>query len=95
VPALPRKTKIGLDEVKMLARIARHYVFTTDAARRRLFARVMASVVRQGLDLEMALMHLVVYKHLRGFYHHLASLPRPVLDAPPSGGRAPSLLSPV
>jgi radical SAM superfamily enzyme YgiQ (UPF0313 family) len=81
VPAHPRKTKLGLDELRMLARIARHYLLTADGARRRLFVRVLAAVARQGLDLEMALMHLVVYKHLRGFYHHLASLPRPVLDA--------------
>jgi hypothetical protein len=53
---------------------------------------VLAAVARQGLDLEMALMHLVVFKHLRGFYHHLASLPLPVLDASASGGRAPSVI---
>ena len=86
VPAHPRKTKVGVDELRMLARIARHYLLTADGERRRLFVRVLAAVARQGLDLEMALMHLVVYKHLRGFYHHLASLPRPVMVAPPAAG---------
>ena len=79
-----RKTKLGAEELRMLARIARHYLLTADAGRRRLFTRVMVRVLRDGLDLEMALMHLVVYKHLRAFYHHLAALPIPVLDASPA-----------
>lgn len=78
---LPLNTKLGLEQLRMLARIGAHYLLTTDGARRRLFTRVMAAVLRRGLDAEMALMHLVVYKHLRGFYHHLSSLPVPELPA--------------
>lgn len=77
--ALPRQTKLGAAELRTLALLAKHYLLTADASRRRLFLRVLTAVARQGLDLEMALMHLVVYKHLRAFYHHLASLPRPDL----------------
>ncbi len=78
---LPVKTKLGVEQFRMLARIAGYYLLTVDGARRRLFTRVMGAVLRGGLDTEMAFMHLVVYKHLRGFYRHLASLPVPQLPA--------------
>lgn len=76
-PPLPRKAKLGAAQLLILARIARHYLLTADAGRRRLFTRVVGQALGRGLDLEMALMHLVVYKHLRAFYHRLAALPAP------------------
>jgi radical SAM superfamily enzyme YgiQ (UPF0313 family) len=79
----PRKIRLDPERLRLLGRILSHYLLTGERERRRLFTRVMAAVLSRGLDAEAALMHLVVYKHLRGFYHRLASLPLPERPARP------------
>ncbi|MCC6749935.1 MAG: radical SAM protein [Deltaproteobacteria bacterium] len=78
--------KLGPERRAILGRILKHYLLTRDARRRRLFLRVVLETLRHApAQLESALFHLVVYKHLRHFHERLsAQLPR---EEP---GRSPS-----
>ena len=80
-------------QLAVVARLARHYLFTRDRRRRRMFVRVVVETLRRRPEaLETALMHLVVYKHLRAFYEEIAALPLPsattatpaAIDTPPA-----------
>jgi len=61
-----------------LARTARYYLLSSDARARQMAVRVIREVARRRPDdLATAIMHLVVYKHLRAFYEEVAALPMP------------------
>lgn len=60
----------------ILLRILRYYLMTTDLGRIRMFFQVViVTMIHSPQQLETALMHLVVYKHLRTFFRKVASLP--------------------
>ncbi|HEY2748584.1 MAG TPA: radical SAM protein [Polyangia bacterium] len=66
-------------QLAIVARLARHYLLTTDRRRQKMFVRIVGETLRHRPDeLDTALMHLVVYKHLRAFYARIAELPLPV-----------------
>jgi hypothetical protein len=65
-------------QLRVVLALLRHYVFTRDRRRRRMFFKVMSRIIRERpYQLEAALMHLVVYKHMRLFYGRVADLPLP------------------
>src|SRR5262249_47260522 len=81
--AKPKRSPPSLAKLAILARIARFYLATRDAERPRMFLRVVRETLRdRPEEIETALMHLVVYKHLRLFYGKVASLPMPHVPAP-------------
>ena len=82
--AKPRKSTVSVKKLRIVARTVRFYLWTGDARRRRMFFRVVGETLRhRPEELETALMHLVVYKHLRLFYRTVASLPVPRMLATP------------
>lgn len=83
---VPRSSRRpGLDELAIVARAARWFLLARDARRRRLFLDVVGTVLRKRPDqLAVALMHLVVWKHLSEFYGRVAALPVPP-EAEPRG----------
>lgn len=83
--AKPKSSSVSLEKLRVVGRLVRYYLLTAEAPRRRMFLRVVSETLRtRPEELETALMHLVVYKHLRLFYFKLASLPRPEVSAAPS-----------
>jgi len=83
--ARPAKSTLTRSKLAVVARLARYYLLTTDVRRRRMFLRVLSGTLRaRPQDLETALMHMVVYKHLRAFYWQLSELPVPELATAPS-----------
>ena len=71
-------------QLMILARLVRHYLLTTDRRRRAMFVRIVGQTLRHRSDeLDTALMHLVVYKHLRAFYERIADLPLPKMADTP------------
>ena len=85
-PARRKQWRLSWNKLLILMRLVRFYVATLDTRRRRMFFRVIIETAKYRRDdLETALMHLVVYKHLRLFYRHVASLPLPQL--PPGRAR--------
>ena len=78
--AKPRKATVTVKKLAIVARTMRFYLWTRDVRRRRMFVRVVGQTLRtRPEELETALMHLVVYKHLRLFYFKIAELPIPKL----------------
>jgi hypothetical protein len=76
-PIHPAKGALNWRNLAILARTARHYFLSSDKRARRMAVHVMREVARRRPeDLATAIMHLVVYKHLRAFYEEVASLPR-------------------
>jgi len=74
----PRRSTVTAKKLAIVARTLAFYVATRDARRRRMFLRVLVHTLRtRPEELETALMHLVVYKHLRLFYFKVAALPLP------------------
>jgi radical SAM superfamily enzyme YgiQ (UPF0313 family) len=81
--AKPKRSPPSPKKLAILARMARFYLASRDAERRRMFLRVVGDTLRhRPEEIETALMHLVVYKHLRLFYGEVASLPMPSVPAP-------------
>jgi len=64
---------ISLQEIFLLFRIIRYYLFSFNLKRSFLFLRVItAAILHDSGSLHAALLHLVVYKHLRMFYYRVA-----------------------
>jgi radical SAM superfamily enzyme YgiQ (UPF0313 family) len=81
--AKPKRSSPSPKKLAILARMVRFYLASRDAARRRMFLRVVGETLRhRPEEIETALMHLVVYKHLRLFYDEVISLPMPRVPAP-------------
>lgn len=61
--------KLTKKDVLILLRILRYYLFTTEPWRAGMFVRVITqTLIHNPAYLKTALMHLVVYKHLKMFY---------------------------
>jgi radical SAM superfamily enzyme YgiQ (UPF0313 family) len=74
-PPTSKKSLPTLKQLRIVGRLFRHYLWRTDADQRRMFLRVVSTTLRHHrAQLETALMHLVVYKHLHAFYTQVASL---------------------
>lgn len=77
-PVARSSRRPGAAELAIVARAARWFLLTRDARRRRLFLDVVGTVLRKRPEqLAVALMHLVVWKHLSEFYGRVAALPVP------------------
>lgn len=76
----PKSSQLTVHKLAVVARLLKHYLLTSESRRRRMFLRVVLETLRtRPADLETALMHLVVYKHLRAFYFQLSKLPLPMI----------------
>ena len=65
-------------KLRQLGRIVRYFLASGEDGRRALFLRTLRDVLfTRPAGLESALLHLVVYKHLRSFYGIVAGLPVP------------------
>lgn len=66
---IPSVARTGKKEILTLLRLLMHYLVTTDIRRILMFLKVVSQTVYHNpRGLHAALMHLVVYKHLREFY---------------------------
>jgi radical SAM superfamily enzyme YgiQ (UPF0313 family) len=74
----------SLSEAGILARTLWYYLLGA-RPNRQMFLRVLRVTLKEQLDLETALMHLVVHKHLQAFYVALAAMPVPVFPDAVSG----------
>jgi len=81
-PIARARSGVTTHHLRVLARLARWYLATRDGARRRLFLDVVGQVARRRpAQLPTALMHLVIWKHMRTFYDRVAALPVPARAA--------------
>ncbi len=73
------------NNILVVARTVRYFLFQADAGSRRFFLRVMGAIVARGFrGFEELFFHIVIYKHLRHFYLDAAPEPLPVTTLPPA-----------
>ncbi len=78
------RVSIRQTELRILRRLFRHYLLTTDFRRMFMFLRVIIqTILHNPRDLETTFMHLIVYKHMKQFYREGTSASPPAR----SGGR--------